>query len=181
MCSQSTTWDHLGPRKAPVEAGTGCWQHQLALALGTTAGSADHRDGQSVPNSEGVINMKQRSTHSWEQKKCLCCYCPVQTYWLGFWVMPWLQCFVAEESTQQRADVKLSLGSISSAWLVSLPALDQCQEILISCSSWPWRAVLGTVICRAVGGGPAQASAGCAQLCLHQQAMRQDRSREKRC
>lgn len=56
-----------------------------------------------------------------------------------------------------RAVAKLSLGPISSAWLISLPALDQCQEILISCSSWPWRAVLGTVICCTVGRGPAQA------------------------
>lgn len=70
----------------------------------------------------------------------------------------------SRESHQVRADVKLSLGHISSVWLISLPALDQCQEILISCSSWPWRAVLGTVICSAAGGGPAQALAGCAQL-----------------
>lgn len=63
MCSQGSTWDHLGFRKAPVEAAPACtgpWSHSR---------NADHRDGQSVPNRDGVINVKQHSTHSWEEKK----------------------------------------------------------------------------------------------------------------
>jgi len=63
-----------GAKKALREAGTGCWQHQLTLALGTMAGIADHGAGRSVPDSDVVINMKQYSTQSWEKKKKRLCY-----------------------------------------------------------------------------------------------------------
>lgn len=59
MSSQGTKWDHLGHKKAPVGAGTGCWHHQLALVLEATARNAG--DGQSVPNShehETTLNIQ---------------------------------------------------------------------------------------------------------------------------
>lgn len=45
--------------------------------LAALARIAAHGAGQSVPNSDVVINTKQYSTCSWEREKWLCCYCPI--------------------------------------------------------------------------------------------------------
>lgn len=125
MCSRGTKWGHLEARKAPAEAGTGYW---AALPRTSPGDHGRHRRPQTWGIcAEWWCGHRHETAFNTQLgvKKMALLLLPslnILALILGC-ALAAPVCSWGRHSA--KAGVELSLGSISSAWPVSLPALDR--------------------------------------------------------
>lgn len=151
---------------SPSGGGTVFWQCQLPVVALEHWEYCQLRSWTAIPNNDVAINRKQYSTRSCKQEKLSLLLLPCSNilaqmfgFCFGYNVL-WLR------KALSKSCVKLSLGPISSAWPVSLPASARAFLLMLATqsSSGHW----SLLCCRqAARVGTGELHRGIMLLCLH--------------